>query len=120
MELKEAVRILDEKTVKEALWAYTNETDRLNACEEACRLACAAMREKIDGQRLLTLDELKEMTGKPVWVRRKLPTLSGWNIIRMIPDVDGDVEFANGLRLTLARYRETWWAYRQKPAEKAP
>ena len=114
MELKEAVRILDEKTVKEALRAYP-ESKRLKAAEEACRLACAAMREKIDSQRLLTLDELKEMAGKPVWVRRKLPTLSGWNVIRLLPNADGDVEFANGLRLTLARYCETWWAYRQEP-----
>lgn len=117
--LEEAARILDEKTVKEALRTYGSETERLEACEEACHLACGAMREKIDSQRLLTPGELTEMAGKPVWVRRKLPTLSGWNIISVIPNVDGDVEFADGLRLTLARYCETWWAYRRELERRA-
>lgn len=117
MKLEEAVRILDEKTVKEALRVYEDEDARLNACEEACRLACTAIREKINSGRVMTLDELRKMVGKPVWVRRKLPTLSGWNVVRLIPNADGDVEFANGLHLTLARYGETWWAYRQELEE---
>lgn len=40
---KEAARILDPETSRDALWEYEEE-DRLEACNEACRVAAAALR----------------------------------------------------------------------------
>lgn len=40
---KEAARILDPETSRDALWEYEEE-DRLEACNEACRVAAAVLR----------------------------------------------------------------------------
>lgn len=50
---KEAARILDPKTSRDALWEYEEE-DRLEACNEACRVAAAVLRaqpHKLDRNR---------------------------------------------------------------------
>lgn len=39
---KEAARILDPETSRDALWEYEEE-DRLEACNEACRVAAAVL-----------------------------------------------------------------------------
>lgn len=63
----------------------------------------------------LTLDELRQMQGEPVWVESK--GFTGWAIILKVigfttdyVQADGKVKFrhANG-------YRKTWVAYRRKP-----
>lgn len=43
MDKKEAARILDPETSRDALWEYEEE-DRLEACDEACRVAAAVLR----------------------------------------------------------------------------
>lgn len=43
MTIEEAARILDPETSRDALWEY-EEGDRLEACNEACRVAAAALR----------------------------------------------------------------------------
>lgn len=44
MTKEEATRILDPETSRDALWKYEDNGDRLEACNEACRVACAALR----------------------------------------------------------------------------
>lgn len=65
----------------------------------------------------LTLDELRQMQGEPVWVESK--GFTGWAIILKVigfttdyVQADGKVKFrhANG-------YRKTWIAYKRKPEE---
>mgnify|MGYP000927510246 CR=1 FL=1 len=49
MTIKEAIRILDPKTSREALWEYETPDARLDACNEACEVACGVMRNIENG-----------------------------------------------------------------------
>lgn len=44
MPKEEAAEILDPETSRNALWKYEGEEQRLEACNEACRIAAAALR----------------------------------------------------------------------------
>lgn len=71
MELKEALRILDHATREEALAVYGGDCAmRTATVEEACRVVCAYVREHLEAEKNepLTLAELREMSGKPVWI----------------------------------------------------
>ena len=71
MELKEALLILDPATRDEALAAYAGDCAmRSAAVEDACRVVCAWVREQLAAEKNepLTLEELQEMDGKPVWI----------------------------------------------------
>lgn len=46
MTREEAAMILDPETSKRALWKYESEEGRLEACNEACRIAAAVLRAK--------------------------------------------------------------------------
>ena len=129
-------------TIKEAIDEFTSlsnyitashecglfTTDGDNKVRDSCELAIAALRaqQKRDDSRLLTLDELREMDGEPVWIvwpdgRIK----SRWWIV-------GDAHwlemFSEDLSVSGMRdYGVTWIAYRHKPqsewiavAEQAP
>jgi len=61
----------------------------------------------------LTLGELMQMDGKPVWVRHRHGgewVIVHWNALDIIAGALKDVLFQH-------EYGETWLAYRQKPAE---
>lgn len=60
----------------------------------------------------LTLDELREMDGKPVWC-----SPYGWQICQEITASRGYLclEFRGGTHISLAGYGKTWLAYRNKP-----
>ncbi len=69
MKIDEAIRILDpktrRKTLKEIPWDKRIDTD-----QEACEIAIAALRAQQEAEKNdpLTMDELREMDGEPVWV----------------------------------------------------
>ena len=82
--------------------------------KEACRSAIAALRAQQEPNLPLTLEELREMDGEPVWVKCLEPDmghLSCWGI-RNFDCVDGyhtnycDTDYGRG-----------WLAYRRKPEE---
>ena len=47
MTKEEAIKILDPETSRDALCKYEDNGDRLEACNEACRVACAALRAQL-------------------------------------------------------------------------
>ena len=65
----------------------------------------------------LTLEELREMDGEPVWVHRLEDNQGWWVVIKsterdkVTTDYGGYFEFAD--------YGKTWLAYRRKPEEGA-
>ena len=70
MELKKALRILDPATREEALAVYGGDCAmRAAAIEEACRVVCTWVRERMEAEKNepLTLAELLEMNERPVW-----------------------------------------------------
>lgn len=70
MTREEAALILDPETSRDALLPYESQEERIAVCEEACRLGAAALREQEEREnpKPLTLDELREMDGEPVWL----------------------------------------------------
>lgn len=85
--------------------------------------AWAGLERRLDAQlpnEPLTLEELREMVREPVWLQRKLVTLSGWNVLRGIRGEVDEVEFADGLVLSPSCNGKTWLAYRRRPEEVAP
>ena len=93
---------------------------RYTILREALDMAISALRQqehfcevtkKVDP---LTLDELREMDGEPVWVQSPgVPEYGRWAI------VEGVGENCLFLRddFTCHDYGKTWLAYRQKPEE---
>ena len=77
-------------------------------------IAADALREKVEREdpKPLTLEELRQMNGEPVW-------FDGfeWRISYGVFDYDGCLCLATGLDswIPLCGYGETWFAYRNKP-----
>lgn len=65
----------------------------------------------------LTLDELRQMDGEPVWVEFQDGSGGCWGLVHIT--MFNHVVFANGLYCTVGKpyYGKTWLAYRQKPEE---
>lgn len=63
----------------------------------------------------LTLDELRQMEGEPVWVDN-----CGWKICYGVTDFRGELCMETGLGacIYLSDYGKTWHAYRRKPKKK--
>ena len=84
---------------------------------EAHRVAISALRQQErfgEANKALTLDELREMDGEPVWVQSPgVPEYGRWAI------VEGVGENCLFLRddFTCHDYGKTWLAYLQKPEE---
>lgn len=67
----------------------------------------------------LTLNELREMDGKPVWIEQNgAPSPSGYGIVDCSPKGRITVLTLSGCFYS-GEYAQTWLAYRQKP-EAAP
>lgn len=84
---------------------------------EAHRVAISALRQQEcvgDVNKSLTMDELRQMDGEPVWVQSPgVPECGRWAIVEGVGE--------NCLFLhddfTCHDYGKTWLAYRQKPEE---
>ena len=115
MTTEEAIKILDPETSRGTLWKYEDKEERLEAVNEACRLAVAALRAQQKLNVPLTLEELRGMDGEPVWVDfPKCPEASGWMLISagrhcVYDGLLGDCDFEN--------CGNTWLAYRRRPEE---
>ena len=63
----------------------------------------------------LTLDELHQMVGEPVWIESPdMPNLHGWAINY---GLDPDVMHIQYAEVSLDMYGKTWLAYRRRPEE---
>ncbi len=86
---------------------------------EALNMAIDALRAQQEAEKPLTLDELREMYGKPVWVERHDFGVSKYAIVRDM-EILGFVSFVivdGGIRLPCSVYGRNWLAYRHKPKE---
>ena len=63
----------------------------------------------------LTMDELRQMDGEPVWVEFQDGSGGCWGLVHIT--MFNHVVFASGLYCTVGKpyYGKTWLAYRQKP-----
>lgn len=67
----------------------------------------------------LTLEELRQMEGQPVWIASINPLISQWAIVEY-GDIDNVISFQdskNELNLLVSWYGKTWLAYAQKPID---
>jgi len=83
------------------------------ACLAIAALRAQAQAEKNDP---LTLDELREMDGEPVW----LTCFDSWRLCYGLSDYRGYLcmETGNGSCIHIKDYGEKWLAYRQRLKEK--
>ena len=65
----------------------------------------------------LTLDELRQMDGEPVWVELTAVNDGYWDIHLHTDDDTGDYESLLRIPLKNRYYGKTWLAYRSKPKE---
>ena len=65
----------------------------------------------------LTMDELRQMDGEPVWVEFQDGSGGCWGLVHIT--MFNHVVFANGLYCTVGKpyFGKTWMTYRRKPEE---
>jgi|MucameStandDraft_1065616.scaffolds.fasta_scaffold38348_2 hypothetical protein len=121
---EEAIKILDPETSRGTLWKYEDKEERLEAVNEACRLAVAALRAQQKLNVPLTLEELRGMDWEPAWVEGAELGRNGREgyAILWYSEVEKYLcvwwpceKYADIPRLEL--YGETWWAYRRRTEE---
>lgn len=67
----------------------------------------------------LTLEELRQMDGQPVWIASINPLISQWAIVEY-GDIDNVISFQdskNELNLLVSWYGKAWLAYAYKPID---
>lgn len=125
MTTEEAIRILNPETMEAALddIKHNDGTEAMKeACYEVCRMAISALRAQqgCENPKPLTLDELQEMIGEPVWIVYTSINIGHWGIVSGVLEDDGihicTIE-DTGDYATSALYGKTCMAYRHKPKE---
>jgi len=99
--------------------------DKLNTISDKCEVLITAEDIKAlmaqPANEPLTLDELREMDGKPVWAigKRSLGTeVNGWMLVSATSSRPAALDFTGVCNLD--SYGKTWIAYRTKPEEATP
>ena len=88
---------------------------RYTILREALGMAISALRQKDVGKNApLTLGELRQMDGEPVWVEFQDGSGGCWGLVHIT--VFNHIVFANGLFCTVGKpyYGKAWLAYRHK------
>ena len=125
---EEAARILDPKTSAKVLREYGDGNAQITACDEACRIAAKLLRkcdynatEMRPDRKPLTLEQLREMDGKPVWIV-EAPHWGRWELSEDAEDyiIDRHEEFY-GLKYNDPEgkhglHKLGWLAYAYPPA----
>lgn len=86
--------------------------------QTVCKMAIAALRahRKTENNAPLTLDELREMDGQPVYIHSDIfPDDCRWRVAQRIDVLR--VYFTDGGSLSLTDYDKSWLAYRRKTEE---
>ena len=130
MTREEAAKILDPETTLDTYakisyyGGFEGESAWQDAVNEACRMGAAALREldAKENQKPLTLEELRQMNGEPVWIVED-PDWGHWELAEDAEDylMDRDEDFY-GMKHndSLGRFGLHvlgWLAYRHKPKE---
>lgn len=119
MDIDDAIRILDPETTAEALAeieyynGFSGHFAKVEACDEACEVAVAVMRAQQAAEKNdpLTLDELRQMGGQPVWIDDWIEPYNGWELSEDASD------YFEGR--DVKKYGSAWVAYRRPPKEDA-
>ena len=89
---------------------------RYTILREALDMAISALRQQErfgETNKTLTMDELRQMDGEPVWIDDWFEDFHGWELSEDASDYfDGDSR-------TVESYGTRWEAYRSKPKEDA-
>lgn len=111
MSNEEAIKILERKTT------IPGDGVSFGQIEEAIEMAISALRDWQASNEPLTLDELREMDGEPVWV----VSLDGYSHpCWMLVDVRYDLcREAHGGMAVFENNGKTWLAYRHGPVKEA-
>ena len=115
MTTEEAIWTLENGAWRDSLGDDMSDADK-NPLFDALDTAISALRaqQQAEANEPLTLDELRQMYGDPVWFVRGE---CGWRRILACICVSAREEFAlfdDGLSDSLADYGKTWLAYRHK------
>lgn len=127
MTREEAIRILDPETTGEAIseieyyGGFSGRTAVVQAVSDACVLAVSALREQEERENTkpLTLDELRQMDGEPVWIERCSSDSQDDKEWALVFDAGGFCRTSVGNIAFFALYGIGWLAYRSKPKEDA-
>lgn len=118
MTIDDALRIIDPATTREALAPYAYDPERrVKVVEDACRLLVDELRKRIADERNdpLTMEELKNMVGKPVYLKQE----ECWVLVGKIWDEE-IFRYKNGdFRFVEDWYKRNGTAYRRPPKEGA-
>lgn len=125
LDIEEAIKTL-EVAIAEVEWDYPMEY------AVAFDMAIAALRaqQETENPMPLTLDELREMNGEPVWVSasenwRKSGVYEGWCLVRLHTDDNKIRVYLYDTRFGASYFAQqdygiSWLAYRHKPKEDLP
>lgn len=131
MTREEAIRILDPETTGEAMeeieyyGGFSGRAAVVQAVLDACVLAVAALREQEERENPnpLTLEELRQMDGEPVFLvdlvhksELETPNLWGGWIVFTSHNTNGFIPRSGGF-FSNDGYGKTWLSYRSKPKE---
>lgn len=92
----------------------------IQVVNEALYMAIDALRaqQEQENPKPLTLDELREMVGKPVWVQSPgMPEYGRWAIVEGV-DIEQKILWLRA-DYTCHDYGKVWLAYRHKPMERS-
>lgn len=104
-------------TIDEAIEAIEKRMKRLHPCDiEPFEMAISALRAQQEKNKPLTLEQIKEMDGMPIWWTDWKH--SEWCIIRVINGrFFAQSGGSNNCHVNENTYGEKWLAYRQPPKE---
>lgn len=107
-----------QREVWERLKAYEDTGLEPEEIEKAMAISALREQEERENPKPLTLDELREMDGEPVWIRAKHYGIYA-DIVNIMGKEDGErrVHFSINYRLQENGCGKTWLAYRNKPKE---
>ena len=116
MTREEAARILDPKTSAKVLREYGDGNAQIAACDEACRIAADVLLNKPTGDPL-TLEQLRDMDGQPVWIERNESPHDGkWFIVDHADIENPDRTLYTKEGVTYSDYGVHFTAYAYPPA----
>ena len=116
---EEAIKVL-EKQFDKSCGNYRYQNAEKLDFEDALWMAISALRQKErfgEANKILTLDELRQMDGEPVWVEFQDGSGGCWGLVHIA--MFTHIVFANGLFCTVGKpyFGKTWMTYRRKPEE---
>lgn len=123
MTVEEAIKYAEKKKLRleeeierpdSAYGAYAMHSTEL----EFVSMALSALRaqQELESNEPLTVDELREMDGEPVYIHSDtFPGDCGWRVVKKASVLD--IQFTDGDCFLFTFYGKSWIAYRRKPQE---